>query len=71
MVGSYPDDSWIQTIPPSLADIEANALHTQASVALEPATTLWGTTLVSALWNTCKVNGGMCMGMKCDDERDQ
>ena len=31
-----------------------NALQTQASVALVPATTLWETTLVSALWNICK-----------------
>lgn len=30
------------------------ALHTRASVALVPATTLWGTTLVSAQRNTCK-----------------
>ena len=41
-----------QFLPP--LQTSTNALHTQASVALEPAITRWGTTLVSALWNTCK-----------------
>lgn len=41
-----------QFLPP--LQTSTSVLHTQASVVLAPATTLWATTRVSALRSTCK-----------------
>jgi len=70
-VGSYPDDSWIQTIPPSLADIDECSAHSGICGPGTCYNTLGNYTCVCPV-EYLQVNGGNnCMGMKYDDERDQ